>query len=376
MELDLKSSEKSFLNDLEKEYERTIVTHNEYQGCYFSWSNKNYTNESFSSSFDEIFTSPKEVSFRSSYWDDDKIRVEKFPHREFERNRKLRKTGYVLPHFDFIDFPLRSESKSENYSKILKQFDLDKSLEIPPEKVPVLNAYKNTLFTQIERQIEALKTINNSIKNIIKVAVFEGTKLYDQKKQSVSGKELYKLNSINQHSIEKLNQVFSNICKGASSSSVRESLNEYINFHKCFPFQNIAPDFLYESTKFGVLYHLDKKDREVIIEVSLRLILDVYALESILQDAFLNNKIKTSLEYEKQSLTKDIILQKGNELKEAGMKVENVFEKIKSWLFDELNFDNKELKTRFGFKLHEHESAHESFNKLLTNAITRTNRTK
>ena len=54
---------------------------------------------------------------------------------------------------------------------------------------------------------------------------------------------------------------------------------------------------------------------------------------------------------ERDLITKDGIIKKAFELKDNGFKNSQVFESIKTWLFDELGYDNKQLKHRFRFEL-------------------------
>jgi hypothetical protein len=59
---------------------------------------------------------------------------------------------------------------------------------------------------------------------------------------------------------------------------------------------------------------------------------------------------------ERDLITKETIIKKAFELKNDGCKNSEVFDKIKEWLFDELGFDNNQLKNKFGFELNDHES--------------------
>ena len=59
---------------------------------------------------------------------------------------------------------------------------------------------------------------------------------------------------------------------------------------------------------------------------------------------------------ERDLITKETIIKKAFELKDNGCKNLEVFDKIKDWLFHELGFNNKQLKHRFGFELHDYET--------------------
>ncbi len=64
----------------------------------------------------------------------------------------------------------------------------------------------------------------------------------------------------------------------------------------------------------------------------------------------------------------DIVL-KAIDLKKEGMSVIDVFDYMKKWLFDELNFTNDELKYHFGFELHTHDEAHNTFKDFVNRAF-------
>lgn len=59
---------------------------------------------------------------------------------------------------------------------------------------------------------------------------------------------------------------------------------------------------------------------------------------------------------ERDLITKEAIIKKAFDLKDYGYKNLEVFDKIKDWLFNELGFDNNQLKHRFGFELNDFES--------------------
>lgn len=75
-----------------------------------------------------------------------------------------------------------------------------------------------------------------------------------------------------------------------------------------------------------------------------------------------SNKPKKDI---RDRLKRKEIIKKAHDLKNNGMSVENMFHEVKSWLLDELKFTNDELQHKYGFKFHDHEEAHHTFNKFV-----------
>ena len=66
---------------------------------------------------------------------------------------------------------------------------------------------------------------------------------------------------------------------------------------------------------------------------------------------------------ERDLITKEEVVKKAFELKDDGCKNVEVFDKIKDWLFDEIGFDNNQLKHKFGFELNDPEMFNRFINK-------------
>ena len=66
---------------------------------------------------------------------------------------------------------------------------------------------------------------------------------------------------------------------------------------------------------------------------------------------------------ERTLLTKKDIVLKAYEYKESKVKTIEIYERIQKWLFDELGFNNKELKHKFGFELNDPDSFNRFINK-------------
>lgn len=70
-------------------------------------------------------------------------------------------------------------------------------------------------------------------------------------------------------------------------------------------------------------------------------------------------------DHPRESISRRGIIDKAHSLKENGMSVEDMFLEMKKWLLTDLDFTNDQLEYRFGFRLHEHEEAHHTFNKFV-----------
>lgn len=66
---------------------------------------------------------------------------------------------------------------------------------------------------------------------------------------------------------------------------------------------------------------------------------------------------------ERTLLTKKDIVLKAYEYKESKVKTLEIYERIQKWLFDELGFNNKEIKHKFGFVLNDPDSFNRFINK-------------
>ena len=66
---------------------------------------------------------------------------------------------------------------------------------------------------------------------------------------------------------------------------------------------------------------------------------------------------------ERTLLTKKDIVLKAYEYKESKVKTLEIYERIQKWLFDELGFNNEELKHKFGFELNDPDSFNRFINK-------------
>ena len=66
---------------------------------------------------------------------------------------------------------------------------------------------------------------------------------------------------------------------------------------------------------------------------------------------------------ERTLVTKKDIVLKAYEYKESKVKTLEIFERMQKWLFDELGFNNKVLKHKFGFELNDPDSFNRFINK-------------
>ena len=206
---------------------------------------------------------------------------------------KNTKIGYLTPRFDFISVQFnRYDYKGDQYRSVLELFGLKEESIIPPEKVPLISNYRDTLLKQLKRQEKEITKFDVQIANILKVYYYETEQATFSNLENESEKE-QRIRVTNWgeilHNIKGLFQ--SLITKGASSEltknhwRLKELLkNKYISEH------------LIDATIHGVLTLSKKKDP--IIDMAVQLAHKINPLESILEDAFLNDRIKSKIQFE------------------------------------------------------------------------------
>jgi len=356
-----KSTGEPFGGELGKKYSYTIGN----GGFYYHWNKSNdrkLNNPDFN--WNGYFDIPEPINYKSSHRPTGKTEKVQFPGSKKHGIEPVIKeipqsepTGYLTPRFRFINIQInRYGFKGDEYKQALETFGISENGTIPPEKLPVISNYRDTLLKQLQRQAEQINELNRQIANVLKVYYYESEQAilkgdsddYPDQRVKDRNKVLRDIRNL----FETL------ILRGAKTDLIeRHSMLEKLKTNK------YISDQLIDATIHGILTLSQKKDP--LINMAIQLSHKINPLESVLEDAILSDRIKPNKEYLKENLSKGEIIQKAHDLKENGMKVEDMFNEMKNWLITELEFSNDELQYRFGFRFHEHGEAHDTFNKFV-----------
>lgn len=332
--------------------------------AYYKWTKKNDKLNKPNFNWNEYFENPKPISYKSTtrVTGIEKIDVRGLPNfkDDFIEVNQTAPSGYMLPSFDFINIPYsKFTDKGEGYRVALELFGLYENDSIKPDIIPLISSYRDTLFVQLNRQIEEINRINSEISDVLKVYYYESENSLN-KKYSESNSEDEKQNIADDRIkiLTELKNFFKiPILGGAGSDIIKAS------WLKRFKTNTYVSNHIIESTLYGI--DLLTVNRDPILNMSVEIAKKITPLESILEDAFLNNKIRAHKDYLKENLTQAEIIQKAHELRDNGMNVLNMFHEMKKWLLTELGFTNDELVYNFGFRFHEHEDAHTTFSRFV-----------
>lgn len=164
---------------------------------------------------------------------------------------------------------------------------------IPPEKLPLLSNYRDTLLIQLKRQAKEINRINTEIANVLKVYYYESDRAtLKGVPDDYSDEEIDKRVKDRSHVLRNIRNLFEAlILSGAKtelieSHSMLEKLkeNKYISEH------------LIDATIHGILTLSKKKDP--LIDMAVQLAYKINPLESILEDAFLHDRVKSKIQFE------------------------------------------------------------------------------
>ncbi len=347
-------------------------------GIYYYWNKSNdrkLDNPDFN--WKGYFDIPEPINYKSSHRPTGKTEMVKFPGSKKHGIEPVIKeipqsepTGYLTPRFRFINIQInRYGFKGDEYKQALETFGISENGTIPPEKLPDISNYRDTILKQLHRQAEQLNKWNRELANVLKVYYYESEQaILKGNPDEYSDEEIKQRARDRSNVLKNLRNLFEAlILRGAKTDLIeRHSMLEKLKENK------YISEHLIDATIHGVLTLSQKKDP--IIDMAVQLAHKINPLENILEDAFLNDKVRPSKDYLRDNLTKDEIVQKALDLKNDGMKDEPLFNHIKKWLFNDLGFTNSELKMRFNFELHKHEEAHKTFSRFVNNYRTNTNR--
>lgn len=300
-------------------------------------------------------------SLSDRYYRWNKSNQKKIPNKNFDWNGcfdepdyiglKKSGSGYVYPNFHFLQFAFTHSEKTIDHDAPFNDFGLSKDKPVPPEKIILIQGFKDSLLAQLKRQAVELKKIDREIANVLKVYYYETEQAILE--QQITDDERDKILLRLENTVK---NIFKNyIQRGIDNKHLEKMLNNLPN--------KFVSEYLFTCQKNGILYL--NQTKQTSINTALEMMLKIVPMEGILSKAFMGKIIISDIEFRKGSLTKSDIIQKAHDLKNNGMNVENMFLEMKNWLLTDVGFTNDELQYTFGFQFHEHEEAHHTFNKFV-----------
>jgi hypothetical protein len=175
----------------------------------------------------------------------------------------------------------------------LETFGISENGTIPPEKLPVISNYRDTLLKQLHRQAEQLNEWNREIANVLKVYYYESEQaILKGSADEYSDEEIEQRVKERSNVLRNIRNLFDAlILSGAKTELIeRHSMLEKLKENK------YISEHLIDATIHGVLTLSKKKDP--IIDMAVQLAHKINPLESILEDAFLSDRIKSKIQFE------------------------------------------------------------------------------
>ncbi len=257
-------------------------------GLYYEWNTAKEKDFSPGFNWNSVFRMKESISFKSTI----RTTGEKEKRNLGDRIIEIpvtEPTGYLRPEFNFINklFYNYSINKDE-YEAVLKLFSIKHNQKVNAEKIPFISAYRDTLLNQIKRQIEGIEKINSEIINVLKVFYYEGeiaTLKGDTSEYSIEEiKARTNYFTEKNHQIKLFFEVL--IAPGAKSDLIENHrlTNEMLN-------HSYLGDDIINPTLNGIITFTKKRDP--LLVVSAKLVSTVIAIESILEDVFMNWRLKS-----------------------------------------------------------------------------------
>lgn len=266
---------------------------------------------------------------------------EEYPIFKFEdiENRK----GYYIPIYNLFRWNENYWDIEYEYNKISKGIKSDKISVF--EATVSVGAYRDLLAKQLDRQIEQLEEINEVILDQLNVLFsetysnFNKVLLHDDYEHLPIEEDMLYIISI-------LKNIYECVTLNIENNELYELHEKDISK---IPY---ASNEMKDSC-VNILHHFNLI-KKPILEVSRKLALKHTICESLLEDFFMRDSIKTFEEFSesfKAELTREKIIKKTFFYKDNGMKWEHVFETIRAWLLNEHGLDEEAVKDKFDFNI-------------------------
>ncbi len=239
---------------------------------HYSWqpiNDKLIKNPEFN--WNNYFELPEKINYRSSHRKTGKIINDKIGNRPVSYS-ETEKTGYQRPVFRFISIHI----SSDEFDECLSRFNLKIGEEIEFTQMPVITSYRDSLLDQMKRQAVEINKLNQQLADALKVYYFET-------EQANNGQ-------INDH-IRDIYRIFLVLKGGIDSKQLKD-----IWIFDAIRSNPDITDHLKEATIHGISHLCEKKDP--LLKIAEKLAKEIYVLESVIEDKFLNNKVSSLQEIE------------------------------------------------------------------------------
>jgi len=258
---------------------------------YYRWTERNEKQIKPNFKWSNCFKTPDSITYKSTKKRTGRRR--KISIGEYRKDfPETEPTGYLMPRFKTINgYFYTYDYRETAYKDVLRMFGLKESTLIPVDRIPSISAYRDTLLVQLERQLLEIEKMNREIADVLKVYYREAEisimwkneeDLREEEKRKRAGdfseiirniRHLYQDAIVNGWKLKTLDEHF----------LITNLYNDYLSHH------------IIDATKQGVLYLVQKK--EPIAKVAAELATKLNPLESILQDALMNDEVSTTREY-------------------------------------------------------------------------------
>jgi hypothetical protein len=262
-------------------------------GLYYKWGTHNEKEFDPGFNWSGVFRMKESISFKSTIRATGEKEKRDFGDRIIEIPI-TEPTGYLRQEFNFINSLFYNYTRNtDEYRNLLQVFRLTEKENIKPEMIPLISGYRDALMIQINRQVEAVGKINLEIIKVLKVFYFEGKKATLKGDTSDYSTEEIKVRANyfteKNHQIKLFFEVL--IAPGAKSDLIENHrlTKEMLN-------HSYLGDDIIKPTLSGIITFT--KQRDPLLVVSAKLASTVTALDSILEDIFLNDRVKSNEQYE------------------------------------------------------------------------------
>lgn len=273
--------------------------------AYYKWSRLNDKLNKPDFNWSNYFEIPEPISYKSTLrvTGKEKIDVRNFKQydQDYIETNKTEPSGYMMPVFVFINIPYsKYTDKGDAYKKSLELFELSENESIAPQKIPLLSSYRDTLLTQLERQAKEINRINIEIANVLKVYYYESDRAtLKGDSGDCTEEEINKRVNDRREILRNLKNFFQiPILGGAGSDIIMAS------WIKKFEENNYVSPHIIESTQYGI--ELLSEKRDPILKMAVEIAKKITPLESILEDAFLSDRIKSKKEFQEDERYKQL----------------------------------------------------------------------
>lgn len=248
---------------------------------YYYWSDRK--NGRFDCSFDINFDIPAPIINKSSLEYQELDAKMDFPEFASEgiypsfMVKRSEETGYVRPSYPFLDSIYDEYNlQKEAYEKTLELLGFKSESIISAQEVIVLNSFRTSLLTQLERQAEVVNSFNDEIASIFKVYFYELDK-HDIPNDIISSPVYF------------FEIFFELDLLGGNYSSLIDLRTFEIHT------KSEIVNHIVDTSVQGISALLKKRDKYISVAVKLSRTVD--ALEAIFEKAILGDRLLTPKEY-------------------------------------------------------------------------------